>query len=311
MNVIYLNQSEPYITPDIIKYIASKEYIELYIDLSNYYDAHGLYTVNIDGLPNCIRKLTIACNKVNIDNLDNLPCNLEHLTLNNCTNKEALFNNLPPNLKLLHINSNKFDQQLNYLPVTLETLIINSSKFDQSLDNLPPNLKNLYIQCEYFSKDLTNLPISLEMLAIMNCNRYYDKTSLILPEKIKFLSTNCLKDCKNLPVLPDTMEYLDLFVSIGGDKYICEIENELPRNLKQLVVNKKVCLDYAKLPKTLESLVYIENLYEYNVYMNIQECFITNTLPKLYKHCSISLMNYNFIISIYNNCCMKDIEDDS
>jgi hypothetical protein len=308
MTVIHLNVNKQSITPDIIKYIEQKQFTEIfiYVTLFNLNQTfHRDFVINIDSMPNCITKLIITCNGVMISNLDKLPSNLEELTLNSFGNNNnvAMLDNLPLTLKKLHINAIKFDQPLNYLPISLEVLIINSKIFDQSLDNLPSNLKTLYIQCEYFTKDLNNLPISLEMLAIINCNRYYDKNSLSLPKNLKVLSTNSIKDTKDLCVFPDTLEYLDIFFNVGGDKYIFQIENELPKSIKQLVVNKKVCLDYTKLPQTMESLVYIEDLYSYNAYLNLNDCFINNKLPQIYKYSNISIMNCNFAITIYNSCC--------
>jgi hypothetical protein len=139
------------------------------------------FNQDISRLPSCIKSIIFSLNSEFNQNIDNLPCELEHLELYDKFNKPLDF--LPSGLKKLIINA-EFNHPLNNLPAGLEYLEI-SGKFNYSIDNLPIGLKKLIIKdpnnykdyytkkciirndyLSRFNQPIYQLPTNLEFLEI-------------------------------------------------------------------------------------------------------------------------------------------------
>jgi hypothetical protein len=102
----------------------------------------------IDNLPSTLKKLIICANELNYckfnQPLDNLPTGLEYLVLKLIENFNHTLNNLPFNLKELHLVVKSFNQSLNNLPEGLEKLIVSKFNFYETY-SLPSTLKEVNI----------------------------------------------------------------------------------------------------------------------------------------------------------------------
>jgi hypothetical protein len=147
------------------------------IQISNLTITYHKLNINTNNFPDTIRFLSLQSSTHFINYINNLPDNLEYLTILNCCRNSdnflpfKLLNNLPSNLKLLNITLNKFIK----------------------IEIFPPNLEELYIT-PYASKncfDLDTLPTGLKVLDISG---------------IKYLD-----ECPNLNNLPNTIKRLILY----------------------------------------------------------------------------------------------------
>jgi hypothetical protein len=97
------------------------------------------------------------------------------------------------NIKVLKLNTAKFNQSLDNLPQMLETIIIKSGEFNQKVDNLPINLKNLVLLCPKMQEPMDYLPHGLEYFAGLHFNCFIYPDSLYqhnfhnLPKTIKYI----------------------------------------------------------------------------------------------------------------------------
>ena len=134
--------------------------------------------------------------------LDALPKRLLKLILNYYENRNLMpiyvdFDNFPPNLNFLTINTTELGLGLNTglrnLPVGLEELTINLEKYKEGdLDFLPANLKKFTFGAKIIDKPIANLPAQLEDFTIDYGNVL--TSDIELPASLKCLNlpaSNC------------------------------------------------------------------------------------------------------------------------
>ena len=272
------------ITLEINKFITLNEYNVVNLSISNF-SFHDIY--DISNLPNCICELNIIFSEgVTLLGIDNLPPNLKILKLRNFKNN-INFDMLPQALEVLFIHTPKYHEQ-----------------FNKSLNNLP-NLTTLYIDSEDFNQSLTNLPESLITLCVISNQRIYNKHNLILPNNLKYFNCNCIDYNGEMIIFPESLEYLALDIN-ENIQYV--FDYKLPDNLVKFVISNNVLLDFAKLPKNLEELIYVKNLHIFNYHLNLNEKIFRNKIPEtnipfVFKSGCIRLINHNFKIYNFEKCC--------
>ena len=247
-------------------------------------------------LKNNLTVESIYLSKLNthIESLENLPCMLKHLYLNNIYYKKI--NNFPCNLEILECTYEFFFRQIN-IPNTLKKLAIKNSfvvpndSFILKQISLPEYLEELYFQYEsdyepnysnhliklfenlpntlkvlripgFWNNALINLPSQLEKLYI---GIKYNQTLDFLPESIKYIEfiEQCIFD-KPLNNLPSKLEYINLQFQ---NEYINTISN-LPDSIKYLELGEYE-LEIGKLPSKLVELIIASpvkfNYFKYGV----------------------------------------------
>lgn len=111
-----------------------------------------------------------------------LPDNIECITIMSHYNFNQPLDNLPFNLKNLHIYDDKFDQPLDCLPVNLEKLVIGCKPYNRPLDNLPPNLKKLvFVRFVKYNQQLLNLPKTIENITVYTFYKYKNQLKELYP----------------------------------------------------------------------------------------------------------------------------------
>lgn len=135
---------------------------------------------------------------LNYDSFDlkRIPDYITHLSLQLSHYEDCNFDILSNNIEFLYIDAtnadNGFNKPLDNLPSNLKELHIISENFNQSLDYLPINLKILRIDSNEFCQPINNLPVNLHTLVVC-CVRHYQGNLIIkygvwdLPENLKYL----------------------------------------------------------------------------------------------------------------------------
>ena len=247
----------------------------------------------------------------------NLPSNIiHHLQIYGGSLIILDINNLPSSIKSLSIEGCNY-QSLDYLPISLETLKIDSNNitvFTFSLDNLPVNLKNLFLRINNFPGSLDNLPDSIENLFIdfllfNQLTKLPTDTlkNITIPKNLISLTINIGNDFQiNLENLSETLEYLEIQCN---PKYLEDVM--FPKNLKYLAINNYVELNYDKLSKNLDILIYFDKFDEFSFnILNTYKLFTGFEDKITYRHDNIDMIdtfqkikikNYSFNIYVYNS----------
>lgn len=280
---IELNHHMNTIQYDSIKNMYEYGYNCLDLSVTNY-SFYDIY--NISNVPDCITELNIKFSDgVELQGIDNLPLSLKILKLQNFKNN-ICFDLLPPGLEVLFIHTQNYAKQ-----------------FNKPLDNLPSNLKILYIESEDFNQPLLNLPKTLETLCIFSNQNIYNKNTLELPSNLKYFNCNCINYSEEMVVLPDSLEFLYLH---DENKNNFVFRNKLPDSLRQFGVGYNIILDYDKLPKQLDTLIYIRELHVFNKHMELRINMYENNKPLIVNRSGIKLINYNFKIINFDKCCCSE-----
>jgi hypothetical protein len=205
------------------------------------------YNFELDNLPVSLESLTVGvlfnknislftCNlkKLDLSNnylikiVDHLPNSLRELLLPReitCT-----LDNLPCNLEILHIQN--YNLELNHLPPKLKELhFAKRSNFRKKLDNLPPKLKVLNIGT-FFNQPIDNLPESIEYLSFCKSSIFNNPVNKF-PNNLLHLSFGNTFNYQIDKNLPDCLEILEL-----GTNFNIFIER-LPTNIKILKFGKE------------------------------------------------------------------------
>lgn len=279
------------ISDELLDVIIAKQKKNLILDLGTRCDK-PCFTVNLPS--NIIQHLEVDSTPYTFIDINNLPCSIKSIIVRGCN-----------------------IQSLDYLPISLETLKIDSSNlnvFKFNLDNLPVNLKNLFLRINKFQGSLDNLPDSIENLFIdfllfNQPTRLPTDTlkNITIPKNLISLTINIGNEFEiNLENLSETLEYLEIQCN---PKYLEDLT--FPKNLKYLAINNHVELNYDKLPKTLDILIYFDNFDEFSFnILNTYKLFTGLEDKITYRHDNIDMMdtfqkikikNYSFDIYVYNS----------
>ncbi len=282
---------------------------------------------NYVGLPKTLKKIHNTT-RINQETLNNLPENLEEITLNffvgdNFTLpnsvKKILFNpnidgfnsgtiiNFPLNLKKLVLPSN-FNKPIDLLSNchNLESITF-SGVFNQTIDVLPPNVKTIIFKGCDFNNPINNLPKGLEQLVFSDglFNQNIDN----LPENIKFLELNSIKFNKPIQNLPNGLTNLSISLILKPeDKSIIESLLNLPNSIKHLELKNFGLY----IPNEKEESLILKNISNL---LNIHSLKLTkfkkiSNLPSNLKY--LSLQNYKDIelnFSDYPNLSMITLDN--
>lgn len=205
-------------------------------------DIRNCYLDNLENLPINIQELDASNNKIKEINGLNLPGTLTVLKLekNNITS----INNLPPNLIGIDLEDNELSELNIDLPESLSFISIAKNKF-RYLPKFSNNVTVLDISVNYIT-DINDLPDSITTL---DCSRNELKQIRILPKNLKecCASNNKISYLWNLS---DTIEYLDL--SNNKINWVCNI----PKNIKKIDLsnNNIRSFNFHNLPDNLEEL---------------------------------------------------------
>ncbi len=198
------------------------------------------YYHEINNLPLNLEYLGISGKRVKYEqSLDYLPSNLKTLRLNTCNIQDDynlhVYDNLPDNLKKLHISNPPHNYSFANLPKKLESLSLFLWGTDFGLVDYPENLKEFHISMlNNKCKDIEELPNNITKLTLTIYN-YLNLTEIInqIDHDLKKVAN------KNLNKLEELVFFLHYKDSDKDEKkiikikeYIEEKNNIVPYELK-------------------------------------------------------------------------------
>lgn len=265
-------------------------------DLSLY--VNNTFTQSLSYLPESLKELKIISQKINNTvniNCDNLPNGLEKLILSNNINNEL--NNLPRNLKILHIA--QFNNMIYNLPDGIEELRIPIDykylkEIFSSINTV--KLKKLIIGLNFKSHsrktslfDLESIPDSVEEI---DFGDNFNQKLTHLPSGVKKITFGFNFNYSiGLDDLPDSIEYLEFGYNFNnsinkypsnlkilkfGRNYSSRLEN-LPDGLLELEINERFNDKLSNLPTTLEIL----RFNEFDQYLNLDKLKLPDSIKIL------------------------------
>jgi hypothetical protein len=157
----------------------------------------------LENLPNSITHLTLGSDFN--QSIDNLPNSITHLTLGFLFNQPI--DNLPHSVTHLTFEyESQFNQSIDNLPNSITHLTFgNKSNFNQHIDNLPNSITHLTLGW-YFNQRIDNLPNSITHLKLgQNFNQPIDN----LPNSITHLIFDMFSQYNQLiNKLPNSLKFL-------------------------------------------------------------------------------------------------------
>jgi len=197
--------------------------------------------------------------KCKIDDLQNLPNNIENIHFISCEiNPRCLSTIQPKTLKLLNTPC----AELPKLQNTIEELLVVDCNVKR-MNNFPENLKRLF----FAGNNIEHFPEFPNSLTQINCSHNKLKELPALPDELKILNC-CHNHLKKLPTLPDKLRHLNAHSNSlkrvteppQRTSYINFSENKhLPSYYDYRYINKPISytsLKYRKfnVPKELEQI---------------------------------------------------------
>lgn len=272
---------------------------------------------NVNNLHKNISKLRLEKNNTRSvskfnKHINNLPCMLIELILNNISNKKI--NNLPNSIEKIEfyrysiINISKHPHNLKYIlfsdymtDIKINILPYNMFKiqfeefYDKKYNNLPLNLSKI-INHRYFNQQINNLPLKINTIHLME---YFNKSINNLPNMIKYLIINTYYYNKKINKLPTKLYHLEKSCMINYNLYNTQLQslswwstieiNNLPITLKKLKIFDYYTKSLDFLNEGLKTLI-LKN-YKFQV----------NDLPSSIKKIYTIKKHKNLINKIYHN----------
>lgn len=192
MDEISTNNESQYIhiTSDMVPFTNSYDTQQLYnmIECKNIWiSIKQNILINNENTPDIINALK-TCKQISLqeyfeETLDCLPDEITHISIHYKCNFNHPINNLPYNLKCLHILSKSFIQPLDNLPLGIEELFIGNMNYNLPLDNLPNGLKILkFMRLSKYNQQLRNLPSTIEKIILYKFYPFSNEIKELYPK---------------------------------------------------------------------------------------------------------------------------------
>lgn len=265
---------------------------------------------NFNNLPEKLRILKLKSVDIDCYKLDNLPSGLKNLYLPNSYYYEL--DNLPLELEYLSLQvSNNFIQSLDYLPETLKKLKIifpeNNNRIKINCDNLPNGLEKLFL-CGSINCELNNLPRNLKTLHLAQTHYYMIYN---LPDGIEELQIPI--DYKYLREIFSSMDTIKLKKLIIGFRNAFRIPSSfdlqsIPTSVEEIEFGDDFYQKLTWLPPKLKKITFGFHYNQPISYGNLPDsieyiefgCCFNNTVGKYPSNLKVLKFGRNYSSKIDN-----------